>query len=87
MPKRILDQDDFIVRAIVWYGSGEVVGNWVTVTVREYDGIFSWFAKVEDTMGHRLAAVGLANSFDEAHGAIMRAVCKMLEVEDEETGA
>jgi hypothetical protein len=84
MPRRILDQDDFVVSPIVWYGSGEVVGNWVVVTIRDFEGLFNWFARVEDTMGYRVAKTGLKLSYEEAFGSAMHAVCEMLEVEDEE---
>lgn len=85
MSREPLDQDNFVVSPIVWYGDGEVIGNWVVVTIRDFEGLFKWFARVEDTMGYRSAKTGIESSFEDAYRSAIRAVGELLEVEDEGT--
>ena len=80
---KILDQDDFVLHPMVWTGSGEIVGNHVTVTIRAYDGVYKCFARVERAMGHNTAVAGLAISLDDANASVVQAVCKMLEADGE----
>ena len=71
---KILDQDDFVLHPMVWTGSGEIVGNHVTVTIRAYDGVYKCFARVEHakylTVDGRACWIGTSNwSRDYFHGS------------------
>lgn len=84
MTHEILDQDEFALRSIVWYGAGEVVGNRVTVSIRDFDGAFMWFIRVESALGHTMVGAGVEGSFDASAAAIVRTVRAMLEADAEE---
>ncbi|MCP4573265.1 MAG: hypothetical protein GY838_13000 [bacterium] len=79
-----IDQDDLGIEPLVWWGSGEVVGNWVDVTIRRVGEIYKWFARVQDPGGFTAAETGLEMDLDLASTAAATAAAKMLLVWDED---
>lgn len=75
----MIDQDTITFEPIVWFSEGEVVGNWVTLSIRAYDGpVYHWFAKVETTLGYNLAQAGVAGELEEAKQLSIQSATAML---------
>lgn len=79
-----IDQDSLGVEPLVWWGSGEVVGNWVDISIRKFDEVYKWFVRVKDPAGWCDAKAGLSMTFDDAMDAVSSTTMELLLVWDEE---
>jgi hypothetical protein len=77
----VIDQDEFGHEAIVWWGEGEIIGNYVEMSIREFEGVYKWFVKVRDSWGAFMAQTGLASTLDEAVLEAQGCIMCILEVD------
>jgi hypothetical protein len=78
-----IDQDELDIKPLVWWGTGEVVGNLVDVTIRNAGEIYKWFVRVQDSGGYTDAETGLAMTLDDAAAHAAASAMKLLLVWDE----
>ena len=74
-----IDQDGLDLNPIVWYDSGEIVGNYVQISIREQNPYtYTWFVHISTTLDKELSQTGIAPSFHEARVAINNSVVAFL---------
>ena len=74
-----IDQDGFVFSPLVLWTEGEVMGNYVSMSVRACDGFCVWMVRVETTLDELVAESGVTTTLKEAQEEAGKFACAVLD--------